>query len=178
MAAPIKAGVKPSFGNDSWGFVTAIADIENPTLDELNAISGYNLSCSLFREQEGLSGTTEKVTLPALLCETDQYEANGSTSWSMSDLSVVLHPQAASGEDGKKAWETLTDGIEGFLWQRQGKPASEELADGDFVNIVPVQLGTKVPGKTSTGADGAYNFTMPVSVTGRPALLVEVVDES
>lgn len=174
MAAPIKAGVQPSFGNDSWGFVTAIEDIQNPTLEELEAAGGYNLSCSLFREQEGLTGTTEKVTLPALLCETDSYEAAGSTSWSMSDLSVVLHPQGAAASDGKKAWETLTDGLDGFLWQRQGVSASDELEAGQFVNIVPVQLGTKVPGKTSTGADGAYNFTQPVSVTGRPALLVEI----
>lgn len=175
MAAPVKAGVKPSFGNDSWGFVTAIADIQEPTLTELNAVGGYNLSCSLFREQEGLSGTTEKVTLPALLCETDQYEANGSTSWSMSDLSVVFHPQAAAASDGKKAWEALDDGIDGFLWQRQDITSTDDLATGQFVNIVPVQLGTKVPGKTSTGPDGAYNFTQPVSVTGRPALNVAIV---
>ena len=175
MAAPIKAGVKPSVGNDPWGFVLAVADIQVPKLTELNATGGYNLACSLFREQEGLTGATEKVTLPALLCETDQYEANGPTSWSMADLSVVLHPQGASASDGKKAWETLTDGIFGFLWNAPGLVATGELEVGDFVNIVPVQLGTKVPGKTGTGADGVFNFTQPVSVTARPALLVPVV---
>lgn len=169
MAAPIKPALKTAFGKDSWGFVLAVADISAPKLTELNATAGFNLSCSIFGEQEGVTGTTEKVTLPRLLCETTTYEMNGATSFSMADLVVSFDPQGAASSDGKKAWETLVDGASGFLWQRQGVPATTDLAVGQFVNIYPAQLGTKIPGKTSTGADGVFSFTQPASITGLPS---------
>lgn len=175
MAAPIRPALKQAFGNDSWGFVPAVADITAPTVAELTATGGFNLSCSLFAEQDGLSGATEKVTLPRILCETESYEINGATTFSMADIQVSFDPQATSGADGKKAWETLTDGIEGFMWRRQGVSATTDVATGAFVDVVPVQLGTKVPTKTGTGTDGVYSFTQAVSVTGKPAFNVAVV---
>lgn len=169
MAAPIKPALKLAFGNDSWGFAPVVANILIPKVTELNAASGFNLSCSLFGEQEGLSATTEKVSLPRLLCETVTYESNGATSFAMADLMISFDPQAAAASNGKKAWETLTDGITGFLWRRQGVAASADVAIGEFVDIVPIALGVKVPTKTGTGADGVYAFTMPASITGAPA---------
>lgn len=174
MAAPIKPALKTAFGMESWGFVLEIADINEPTLIELNATAGFNLSCSTFGEQEGISGTTEKVTLPRLLCETDTFEFNGSTTFSMADLIVSFDPQAATSADGKKAWTTLVNGATGFLWYRQGVVATTDLAAGQFVHIFPAQLGTKIPGKTSTGADGVYSFTQPASITGAPAFNVPI----
>lgn len=174
MATPLKPALKTAFGKDSWGFVLAVANIQTPTLTELNATAGFNLSCSVFGEQEGVTGTTEKVTLPRLLCETTTYEVNGSTNFSLADLVVSFDPQAASSADGKKAWTTLVNNASGFLWQRQGVDATADLAAGQFVNVFPVQLGTKVPGKTSTGADGVYSFTQPASITGLPAFSVAV----
>jgi len=169
MAAPIKPALKRAFGNDGWGFVTAVADVNAPSLTELNAVSGFVLSCSLFGEQGDPTANQEKVTLPRVLCETQQYEVNGTVTYAMPDLVVSFQPQAASGADGKKAWETMTDGINGFLWRRQDVAATTDLAVGQFVDIIPVQLGTKVPGKTSTGADGVYSFTQGASITGAPA---------
>lgn len=169
MAAPIKPALKRAYGNDSWGFVTAIADIDSPTLAELNATAGFNLSCSLFGEQEGVTSTQEKVTLPRILCETETYEVNGSTTYAMTDLMISFDPQAAPGADGKKAWETLDDNLDGFLWRRQGVTATTDLAAGQYVDIIPVQLGVKTPGKTGTGADGVYAFMQPASVTGQPS---------
>lgn len=175
MAAPVKPALVKSFGKDSWGFAVAVNDPDAPTTTELTAVTGINLSCMLFREQEGLTGATEKVTLPALLCETTQYEANGPTTYSMSDLQASFNPQGAAGSDGKKAWEALQEGAVGYLWRRQGITSTDDIAADQFVDLVPVELGPKTPGKTSTGADGAYSFTMPVSVTGKPTFNVAVV---
>lgn len=169
MAAPVKPALKLAYGNDAWGFVLTVADITVPKLTELNAVGGFNLSCSLFGEQDGVTSSTEKVTLPRILCETAQFEVNGSTTYSMADLMISFQPQAASGSDGKKAWETLSDNISGFLWRRQGVSSTADLAIGQFVDIVPVQLGTKTPTKTGTGADGVYAFTQPASITSTPA---------
>lgn len=175
MAAPIKPALKQALGMESWGFVTAVANIQTPVLTELNAVGGFNLSCSVFGDQEGITGTTEKVSLPRLLCEKSTYQVNGETTFEFADLMISFQPQAASGSDGKKAWETLTDGITGFLWHRQDVAASADLAVGQFVDVIPVQLGTKIPGKTSTGSDGVFAFTQPASITGAPAFNKAIV---
>lgn len=175
MAAPIKPALVRAFGNDSWAWVPAIANVAAPTALELEAATAFNLSCSLFGEQEGLTASTEKVTLPRRLCETETFESNGPTAYSMSDLQVSLSPQAASGADGKKAWESLDDNAAGFLVRRQGKAATDVFAAGDFVDVVPAQLGVKVPTKTGTGADGVYAFTVAVSITDTPEFNVAVV---
>ena len=174
MAAPIKPALVKAFGSDSWAFVPAIADPTAPTTAEVTAATGFNLSCTLFGEQEGLSATTEKVTLPRRLCETETFESNGPTNYSMADLMVSFDPQAASGEDGKKAWEAMDDNANGFLVRRQGVTATTDFAVGEFVDVVPVQLGIKVPTKTGTGADGVYAFTVAVSVTDTPEFNVAI----
>lgn len=175
MADPIKPQKRASFGMDSWGYAPLVADIEVPKLTELEAVTGLNISCFLFNDQEGLTATTEKSSLPLLLCETEGYEDMGATTYSMSDLSSAFDPQAPAGSDGKKSWETLGDYIAGYLWRRQGVRSTEPLAVGQFVDVVPVRLGKKVPGKTAMDASGAYRFTQPVAITGSPAFNVPVV---
>ena len=55
MAAPIKPALKRAFGNDSWTWVPAIADAYAPTVAEVTAATGFNLSCSLFGDQDGVT---------------------------------------------------------------------------------------------------------------------------
>lgn len=176
MAVPTKPLLKSAFGTDGWGFVLAVANIQSPTLVELNATTGFNLSCSLFGDsQEGLTATTEKVTLPRLLCETTTYQANGATNYEMADLTVSFDPQGVAASVGVKAWETMIDGLAGFLWQRQGVTATTDLVTGQFVNVIPVQLGVKTPTKTGSDAAGVFAFTQAVAVTSKPAFRVAVV---
>lgn len=169
MAVPTKPAKKMANGNDSWGFVLVVADIQVPKVTELNATGGFNLSCSVFADQEGVASTTSKVTLPRYLCELDEFEVNGTTSYSMADLMVSFDPQGAPASAGVKAWETMSDNIAGFLWQRQGVTATTDLAVGQYVNVFPVQLGIKTPTKTGTGPEAVYAFTQAVSITSTPA---------
>lgn len=175
MAAPLKPALTIAYGTESWGFTPTLTSTTAPSLAQLNAASGLNISCMLLGDQEGLSADTEKVTLPRRLCETEQYQANGSTTYTMADLTVQFDPQAAAASTGKKAWETLVNGTTGYLWRRQGKTATTDLAVGEFIDIVPIQLGAQVPTKTSNDADGVYVFTSPVSVTNKPTFNVAVV---
>lgn len=175
MAAPIKPALKRAFGNDSWTWVPAVATKTAPTVAEVTAAGGFNLSCSLFGEQEGISSTTAKVTLPRILCETDTYEVNGENTHSMADLMVSFDPQGAALSDGKKAWEAMGDLEAGFLIRRQGVTATTDFAAGEFVDVIPATLGTKVPTKTSNGADGVYAFTVGASITSAPAYNVAIV---
>lgn len=174
MAVPLNPGKKRSFGNDSWGWAPAIADIDNPLLTELNATGGINLSCMLLRDQDGLSASTDAVTLDSALCEIEEFEVQGATKYSMAELRIIHDPQAADGADGRKAWESLPNNADGFLWRRQGKRATGDLAATDRVDIVPAQLGVKVPIKTNNDASGIYAFTMGASVTASPSFGVEV----
>lgn len=174
MAAPIKPALVKAFGNDSWIFVPAVASKSAPTVAEVEAAAGFNLSCTLFGDQDGFTATTEKVTLPRRLCETVTFESNGPTSYAAPDLMIAFNPQGAAASDGKKAWEALTDNASGFLIRRQGKTATTVVAAGEFVDVVPVQLAVKVPTKTGTGADGVYAFTQAVSITDTPAWNVAV----
>lgn len=171
----VKPALARAFGNDSWVWAVAIADLDAPTLAEVTALTAFDMSCTLFREQEGIVANTETVTLPALLCETENYESKGATTYGMSDLSVAFRPQDAAGEDGKLAWEAMDDMAEGFLVRRQGIRSTDAWAAGQFVDVFPAQLGVKVPGKTGTGADAAYNFTVAVSVTGQASFNVALV---
>lgn len=168
MAAPIKPALVKAFGFDGWGFATAVADLSAPKLTEIQATSGLTISCMLFREQEGITPSTEKVTLPALLCETTQYEAIGTTTYSMADLTVSFNPQAASGTDGKKAWETLLEALTGVLWRRQGIASNVDTAIGQFLDLAPIEIGPRTPTKTGTGSDAVYAFTASIGITGKP----------
>ena len=101
------------------------------------------------------------------------------TSFTISDLDFAFAPQAASGSDGKKAWEKFkAGGLSGFLIRRQGivaDQAAPEAVAGQFVDVMPVEVGKAVPGKTGTDAAGVYRATAPVAITGEPAFNVAVV---
>lgn len=178
MVAPTKPQLVTANGKDSWFFVPAVAVKTAPTVAEVNAALGLNISCFLFSDFEGVTSSTGKVTLPRLLCELNTYEANDVTAFSSADLDFAFAPQAASGADGKKAWEKFkAGGLSGFLIHRQGvtaDSATPEATAGQFVNVVPVDIAKAIPGKTSTGADGVYRATAPVAITGEPAWNVAV----
>lgn len=179
MVAPTKPQLVVANGKDSWFWIPAVASKTAPTVAEVNSGTGLNISCYLFADFEGVTTSTGKVTLPRLLCETAQYEANDVTTVSMTDLDFAFNPQGAANSDGKKAWDKFkAGGLNGFLVRRQGvvaDQASPEATAGQFVDIIPVEIGEAAPGKTSTGADGVYRATAPVAVTGKPAWNVAVV---
>jgi hypothetical protein len=167
MAAPTKPQKVTANGKDSWFWVPAIADMTAPTTTEINAVSGVNISCYLLAEQDGVTGTAEKVRLARLLCETSTTEGLGERTWSLADLMGVFDPQAAANSDGKKAWELFKDGASGYLVRRQGVVSdsdSSEAATGQFVDVFQVEVAEATPGKTSTGSDGIYSFMAPVAL--------------
>lgn len=178
MAAPTKPQLVTANGKDSWFFVPAIADTSAPTAAEINSGTGLNISCYLFAEFEGVTASTGKVTLPRLLCETAQYEANDVTTFTSTDLDFAFSPQAAAASDGKKAWDKFKEGgLSGYLVRRQGvvaDSATSEAVAAQFVDVVPVDIGKAIPGKTGTDASGVYRATAPVAITGEPEWNVAV----
>lgn len=178
MVAPTKPQLVTANGKDSWFFVPAVANKTAPTALEINAGTGLNISCFLFAEFEGVTSSTGKVTLPRLLCEINQYEANDVTTFTSADLDFAFAPQGAAASDGKKAWDKFkAGGLSGFLVRRQGivaDSATPEATVGQFVDVIPVDIGKAVPGKTGTDSAGVYRATAPVAITGEPAWNVAV----
>lgn len=178
MVAPDKPQKVQANGKDSWFWVPAILDMTAPTEDEINAISGVNISCYLLAEQEGVTSSTEKVRLARLLCETSTTEGLGEQTWSLADITGVFDPQAAAASVGKKAWELFQDSINpGYLVRRQGVVAysdSPEVVDGQFVDVFKVEVSKATPGKTANDASGIYSFTAGVALLGQE-FNVEVV---
>lgn len=166
MAAPVKPQKVTANGKDTWWFAPAVADMTAPTAAEINAVSGLNITCFLLAEQDGVTGTAEKVRLARLLCETSTTEGLGERSWSLADLMGVFDPQAASGDDSKKAFELFRESQAGYLIRRQGvvSGADADVTAGQFVDVFKVEVAEATPGKTSTGTDGIYSFMAPVAL--------------
>lgn len=168
MVAPVKPQKVTANGKDSWFWVPAIASLTAPSATEINAVSGVNISCFLLAEQEGVTGTVEKVSLARLLCETSTTEALGEQTWSLADIQGVFDPQAAAGAPGKTAWDEFQDPINaGFLVRRQGVIAysdTPEAAAGQFVDAFKVEVSQATPGKSSNDASGIYTFTAGVAL--------------
>lgn len=176
MANPVKPGQKRAFARDRWFWVPAIADLDEPELDEITALAAFNMSCVMLSAQEQPTATTEKVQLPLTNCETETTEVSGATQHSIPDFMLYLHPQAAALSDGKKAWEAFDDLANGFLVRCQDSDPNTDVEAGDFIDIWPGQLTVKVPTKTSTGADSVYAFSIGVSATGAPHFNVAILD--
>lgn len=169
MVAPITPAKKLSNGKDTWWLVPAVSNTSAPTVAEVNAATGLNLAGQLLSDYEGLTSSTDKVTLPRVMLETTETEVNGATTTGAADMVCTFQPQAAAASDGKKGFELVDDGYVGYAIRRQDIVATTgDVTAGQFVDVVPVELSPAIPGKTSTGPDGIYVWTAAVSVTGVP----------
>lgn len=177
MAAPVKPRKVQANGKDSWFLVPAIAIPSAPTAAELNATTGRNVSCALLAEGDSLTRSTGKVTLPAFMCETDQYEGLDRATWSMGDIVGGFDPQADADSPDKDAFEFLRDGFSGYAVRRQGVPAANSagVVAGQFVDVVPVEIDEAVSDKSGNDSSAIYVFRAGVAVTGKPAINVVVV---
>ena len=176
MVAPTKPRKVQSKGKDSWFLVPTIADPDAPTALEINSVSGINISCAVLAEGDSLTKTTNKVTLPAYLCEVDQYEGLDRATWSMGDVVGGFDPQAADGVRRQGSVRVpprrLRRATRFVVRQSPRRPAPRSLAQ--FVDVVPVSIDEAAPGTSGTDASAIYVFRAGVAVTGKPSLNVEV----
>lgn len=176
MAAPITPAKKLANGKDHWWIIPAVSNLTAPTVAEVNAATGLNITGVLLSDYDGITSSTDKVTLPRVMLETSTTQVNGETTHTAADMQITFQPQGATGSDGKKAWEKVKDGYTGYAIRRQDvlSTSSDAVTAGQFVDVVPIEISAAYPGKTTTGPDGIYIFTAPVSVTGVPKWNVAV----
>lgn len=171
MAAPIRPASAKTYGAEKWVFVPTIADTDAPTVAEVTAVSGLDISCYLFGDSGRPTQSTNRVTAQRRICDTAVYERIGDTTYAGGELLYALDPQAAAGSDGKKAWETLPAGTTGYLVRRFGLPVATDFAAGQFVDAFPVELGPAMPTASGDGEAGEVAATQAFAVTGPPAFV-------
>lgn len=164
MVAPITPAKKLSNGKDHIWLVTTLSSTTSPTAVQINA--GLNVTGVLLADWDGLTATTDKVTLPRVLLETSTTEVNGETRVSAADMQFTFQPQAATGTDGKDAYELVKNGFTGYLVRRQDvlNTTSDAVVAAQFVDVLGIDITTAIPGKTTSGPDGIYIVTVPVSI--------------
>lgn len=158
----------PVLGNTSVRWVTTIADTAAPKLaTELSAASpaSMDVSCYLIADAWEVTQDVANGSAPRRLCQTSLFERFTTTTIKVKDLQYIIDPQAAAASAGKKAKETLTEGLKGYFVERQGKDADIAWAVGQFVNVLPVTLGHQLI-MTPSDDNADYVVMQPIAVRG------------
>jgi len=168
MAAPIfPAGVNAQ-GAVKVIWVESIANTAAPKLTELNAGTSIDLSLMIYEGGWQPGVNANKVSAKRRLASRKVYEKFGTTTETLGDLQYSFDPQAASGSDGKKAYEALTEGSTGYFVERLGLDASTvDAAVGQFVNVYPVVLGPQTIAGDTADEAAEFQVTQPVGITGQ-----------
>lgn len=169
MAAPITPTKQLSNGKDHIWLVTTLSSKTSPTATQINA--GLNVTGVLLADWDGITASTDKVTLPRVMLETSTTEVNGETTITSADMQLTYNPQGAALSDGVKAFELLSSGFTGWLVRRQNvaNTGSADVTAAQFVDVFGIDVAGDaiVPGKTTPGPDGIYIITVPVSITSK-----------
>lgn len=175
MAAPVRVAGTKTFQRDKWLFVPAIANIAAPKITEISAVGALDVSCFWHADTGKPTQTTNRVQRPRVLCDGGQYETIGTTTYQGATARYRVSPQAATGSNGKKAYEKFPEGTVGFMVRRLGVLVATDIAVGDFVDVYPCEYGPGMPTTSSDGEDGEVIILQDWAVTDAPAFLVAVV---
>lgn len=171
MAAPIRPASSKSYGREKWQFVPTIASIVAPTITEINAVSGLDISCMLFEPSARPTASTNLVDRERRICDTVTFQQVGTTTYAGGEMIAAVDPQAAAASDGKKAWEKFVEGTTGFLVRRLGILVATDFAAGQFVDVFPVEFGVPVPGTVGDGEARENSFSVTFAITSTPAFI-------
>ena len=118
------------------GWVASIADTSAPSLaSDLTSIT--DLSC-WFTPDGWTPALSESVATDPRLCSAQVFERPGTYTRS---LDVVYIDQTNGATLPNTAKTTLAPNAEGFFVVRRGLPYDQALAEGDSIEIIPVQHG-------------------------------------
>lgn len=171
MAAPIRPASAKAYGREKWVFVPTVANIAAPTLTEINAGAGLDISCYLFDSSTRPSQNTNLVTKERRVCDTKQFQQVGNTDPQGGEITYALDPQAAALSDGKKLWEKIGTGATGYLVRRLGVDVNTDFAAGQFVDVFPVEFGPSMPVRVGEGESAEVGATTSFAITADPAYI-------
>jgi hypothetical protein len=160
--------VTPVDGNVRVDILSAIADIRNPTVTELNAVGGLNASCYVTADS-ALIGIDQATISVQLLCQTvDRNEPGRKTV----TLAVTAVDNTNSEDDDANAFaEMVLEGTVLYYVERRNKAWDAPYAATDEVYIVQFKAGQKtfLAPEANSYSRAAFNtfvqdFAGPVAV--------------
>lgn len=178
MAEPLRPAPAKTYGRENWVFIPSIASATlAPTVAEYNAASGLDITRIAFTgATPELGATTNRVRQDRRAGDTEDFEFIGTTSYEGGDVVLAWDPQAASGADGKKAWEKFPTGATGFIGKRENIGRATAGAAGQFLSVVmPVEFGPGVPVKQGDAEAAQAAFKSTFAVTSAPAFNVAIL---
>lgn len=119
--------------------VAAIADLDAPTVAELNAGSSTALTCYL-TDQGWQPSTSEETATDPRLCSRATFEKRGRYQDSLTVV-YVYNPKSPSNDEARLA---LPAGTTGYLVARWGDDFEDAWAAGDIVDVIPFEAGVQM----------------------------------
>lgn len=174
MAAPIRPTSVKAYGREKWVFVPTIASIAAPTISEVNAAGGLDISCMLFSSTGKPSQNTNLVERERRICDTVTYQQIGTTTYAGGEMLAAFDQQGAAASNGVKAWEKFPEGTAGYLVRRLGIAVATDMAAAQFVDVFPVEFGPPMPIVQGDGESSEVGFTSTFAITGPPAFKVAI----
>lgn len=157
-------------GNVKTYWVEAIADVSAPTVDEI--LAGAEITCAI----DNLDVTLDQpTTTRTKRCYRQPVETPGRPVRTVGQITYDYDPQNPESTD--YAYETLTPKKRGYIVDRLGLPKEDAVEVGDFVRVIPAELGEREDvsiDPTSTDAQ-TLKVSQFVFVTGEMLRDVEVV---
>ena len=153
---------KVSRGNVAVSITPAIANIEAPTLTELQDSLALECSISTFNA----TSSTDSETVD-WLCDPVSENLPGSTSHEIDDLIIKV-----SGQDDQELITSLSIGDTIYLWRRDGMQHDTDVATGNRIWVWKV-TGTSIDPVESNNV--FIGITVHFTVSGRSKTSVPVV---
>lgn len=175
MAAPIRPASAKAYGREKWFFAPAVADLTEPTVAEVTAVTGLDISCYMFDSSGDPTQNTNLVERQRRRCDTKTFQQIGTTQYDGGELRYAVDPQAVAASDGKKAWEKFPEGTTGFFIRRFNVDVDTDLAAGQFVDVFPVELGPPMTTKEGDGESSEVAATQTFAITSDPEFIVAIV---
>lgn len=147
MAGTPDLPVTPSDGNVRINIYPGggIADIEAPTVAELNAVTGLNASCYITADS-ALIGVDQATISVQLLCQTVDRTEPGRKTVTLGLTAVDNTNNATAVAAGANEFaELVTEGDTFICVDRRGKAWDEAFVAGDELYIVVFKMGQKLP---------------------------------
>lgn len=159
-------------GKGGLYFVPAIANVEAPTVEELN--KGVNLSCMVYGWNP--NGTQSKVERTRY-CYVNAAESNGRVTYAPDAIEYDYDPQKVKEATGDYAHVAkLAPGTKGFIVDRRGLAPTVPFAATQILEIVmPVELGEQMPMQIDPKNEGEkLRYSQTVAVIGNVARSVAI----
>ena len=153
-----------SRGNIAIGLAPTIADINAPTVTELNGTNAADLSCSIQTMKGTSSADSETVDW---LCDPVSETLPGSVSHSMDDLVIK-----STGQADATLITSLKVGQKVYLWRRDGMAVATAPAAGQFIWVWEVVITSIDPLEANNTFIG---ITAHITVLRRTAQAVALV---